>query len=186
MDLLGLGDSVYIHWVRTVLRLVGVIFVFIIIFTNIEYIFTYKSTREKVETILKEGEDTSSCTSQSNSTSTSANTNNDKEKIIGKVKINSSIVFDKKKKKNVKTIQISLMNDDNSLKYSNLIYIVIDVGVNHLLISLIFYIIKENDKIGFIIMFYIILVFLLFVRVSIIRLLVYSIDLFNLGSLYHR
>ena len=78
------------------------------------------------------------------------------------------------------------MNDDNSLKYSNPIYIVIDVGVNHLLISLIFYIIKENDKIGFIIMFYIILVFLLFVRVSIIRLLVYSIDLFNLGSLYHR
>jgi len=150
--LLDLTNTVYIHWIRTILRLAGVLLVLLIISTNIEYIFTYK-TREKVETIVNEGD------------TENKEKDNVPEKIVGKVKINSSITYDKKKKKNIKTIQISLISDDNSLKITNIIYILIDSIVNHFLITLIFYIIKENNKIGFIIMFYIILLFLLFIRV---------------------
>lgn len=150
--MLDLTNTVYIHWIRTILRLAGVLLVLLIISTNIEYIFTYK-TREKVETIVNEGD------------TENKEKDNVPEKIVGKVKINSSITYDKKKKKNIKTIQISLISDDNSLKITNIIYILIDSIVNHFLITLIFYIIKENNKIGFIIMFYIILLFLLFIRV---------------------
>lgn len=89
----------------------------------------------------------------------------EEEDILNK-KLEITATVERKKRKKVKSIEITFLNEKQSLSFWNIIYIHFDVYTNYLIISLIFYLLKEAERNILAIIVYSFICLLLFFRVK--------------------
>jgi hypothetical protein len=122
---------------KFVVKLVGLLFVLYIIFSNFEFVVMKDSTsfdETNVEQVLK--------------------------------KLEVSATFEKKKKKKIKTIEISIVKEDRTpFSFINLVCVISDLIINYVSVFCIYFLVIDIEKNYFIIFFYGIILLLLFLRV---------------------
>lgn len=120
------------------------IYIFIFIFQNLEYITAVRYDEYK----------------------TISNQEELKENLENKIYKKEQFYFDSKKNKKVKTIQISLVKEKKpKFSFKNVMYIQIEIYQNYLLICLLFFLLKELEINFFICLGYYILIILLLTKV---------------------
>ena len=128
------------------LRLIGLIYIFIIIFQNHEYITTSKYNE--------------------NYNLPNPITENLENQIYKK----EHIFYDPKKNRKIKTIEISLVKEKKpKFSFKNILYIQIDIYGNYFMICLLLFLIKDLENNFVILLGYYILIILLMTKVKILQ-----------------
>jgi len=142
-DSMNISNQTTISFIKFLVRLSGLLFIILMILANFEYIILMNEKRGE----FGEADEVNI------------------EPNFRKVEI--STTYDKKKKKKIKTIEIQIVKEDRTpFSFVNIVYIQFDLFTNYTLICLIFYIIRDQEKNYFIIIFYSLLVSILFLRVN--------------------
>lgn len=138
---------------KFVLKMIGLIYVFIIIFQNHEYITTNKYNENMN---FPQPEEVS-------------------PEQLDKIYRKEHVFYDSKKNKKIKTIQISLVKEKKQ-KFSlrNILHIQVDIYGNYFMISLLLFLIKELETNFAILLAYYFLIILLLTKVILIILLSFT------------
>ena len=127
--------------------MIGLIYIFIIIFQNHEYITTTKYNENMSFPLPEEL------------------TPDQLDQIYRK----EHVFFDAKKNKKVKTIQISLVKEKKQkFSFRNILHIQIDIYGNYFMISLLLFLIKELETSFAVLLAYYLLIILLMTKVNIL------------------
>lgn len=139
-DFIEISNNTTITFIKFIVRFIGLVFIILMIIANFEFIAVLDKNEYDIDDATQQ--------------------------ILKKLEVSTTI--DKKKKKKVKTIEISIVNEDRSkISYLNILYANFDLGFNYMSIILIFFILKDLEKNYFVILFYSILLAILLIRVNI-------------------